>query len=169
MDHPREAKRKYRSLSRQHSYTTLEPDDLDPSQWVSRKRPKFAQRDLAIPTDSDTMIVSLPNHQKTFRVAKDLVEVGLCYTAKGGRSTKQIRARFFRDLHYASQSRIYAHLDVFVIFEGSVRGTYRSLFRSGSLSNIDEALRKGVISPFHVHKNGFNLFLFVSDLPVLTM
>jgi hypothetical protein len=74
----------------------------------------------------------------------------------------KVQARFWRELCYASRPRIHAQLNAFVQVDINVESIYGRLFEDGSLAEIDEALRTGTISPFHLNQTDTNLCLFVS-------
>jgi hypothetical protein len=128
-------------------------------EWI-QKQAKQPQQIRSIPTASGSMEVSLPNRRTSKKYPKGIAEVGLCYTLKQNHSSLKIRARFLRDLTYASRPRIYAQLNVFV--EVGYNPVYGELVKDGTLAEVDTALRKGIISPFHIHNDGTNFLLYVS-------
>ena len=74
-----------------------------------------------------------------------------------------VHARFLRNLSYASQPRLYAQLNAFtqVTYAGQY-GAYLELLKLGTVAEIDNALREGTISPFHVDEYGDSSCLYVS-------
>ncbi|OAK99165.1 hypothetical protein IQ06DRAFT_223842 [Phaeosphaeriaceae sp. SRC1lsM3a] len=141
--------------------TTLQHDDYHRPESLSRKCAKYSQQDILVPTARGEVTISLPNRRKPIKAPRGLDEVALYYTAEQIRSKFQIRARFLRDLQHARQPRICAHLNVFVEVENIIE-VYVELMENGSLVEIDDALRKGTISPFHNDSGGYNFLLFVS-------
>jgi hypothetical protein len=130
-------------------------------EWL-RNRPKQPQQIRSVPTASGSMEISLPNRRTSKKHPKGIAEVGLCYTLKQNHSSLEIRARFLRDLTYASRPRIYAQLNVFVVLGDDLDGVYFNLLQVGTLAQVDTALRNGTISPFHIDNRGDNSLLFVS-------
>jgi hypothetical protein len=142
-----------------------EPPDFDDmvkndgytrSNLWSRRRSKQSNRTWPISTPSGDMVVSLPTHHDP----QDMEEVGLRCNFTQNNSAIEIRARFLRSVAHASRPTICAQLNVFVQVDGSSR--WRDLFYSGTISQLDSALRNGTISPFFVDRAGDNVCLYVS-------
>jgi hypothetical protein len=137
-------------------------DDMDEndghtlSKLWSRKRSKQSNRDWPISMPSGDMVVSLPTHLDP----EGVEEVGLRCNFIQNNLAIEIRARFLRSVAHASRPTICAQLNVFVQVDGSSR--WRDLFYSGTISQLDSALRNGTISPFFVDRAGDNVCLYVS-------
>lgn len=155
------AKRKHRSPIAWAPPTTLQHDDDHRPESMSRNRAKYSQQKISVPTASGEVTVSLPIRRRPIKAPEGLDEVALYYTAEHNRSKFQIRARFLRVFQHASQPSIRAHLNVFVEVENMSK-LYFDLMKNGSLVEIDDALRKGTISPFYNDLEGDNLLLYVS-------
>jgi hypothetical protein len=132
------------------------------NQW-SRKRSKRSQRTWTIPTASGDIQISLPNQLAPIRNPQGIEEVGFNFTFAQNRSILEVRARFFRDLIYASQPRMCAQLNVFVQADDEVAISFVEIIQHGTIPEIDTALRKGIISPFYLSRWGDNVFLYVSS------
>jgi hypothetical protein len=133
-------------------------------EWL-RNRPRQPQQVRSVPTASGSMKISLPERRISTTDPQGTGEVGVCYTIKQNRSSFEIRARFLRDLTYASRPRLYAQLNIFVEIDNNY--FYSRLFANGTMAEVDDALRKGIISPFHIDKYGDSPLLFVSLFSLL--
>jgi len=130
-----------------------------------RKPQKSRNRTWEVQTDSGVLRISLPHAQQSSRGPNDVDEVGVSYTLVQNRSSLLIDARFLRELCYVSQPRVHAQLYVFTqVCYQDIIFIYNELFEHGTLAEIDDALRAGTISPFHVDEEGDNMCLFVSGL-----
>jgi hypothetical protein len=136
--------------------------DHDRPQWVSQKRTTNAQRVCSVSTESGQINVSVPNRQKSTKTPWGLNDVGLCYMATQNRSTVQVRARFLQNLHQTSQPKTFVQLNISVLVDVKTWLVCLDLMKKGTLPEIDEALRKGAISPFHMNTDGDNILLRVS-------
>ncbi|KAL1797825.1 hypothetical protein ACET3X_004431 [Alternaria dauci] len=85
-------------------------------------------------------------------------EASFTFTCGIGRSLHAIHAHFLRDASGPSNPRLCAQLSVFTLAESETH--YNQLFASASAREIDDALRKGVISPYEINREGRNLCLY---------
>jgi hypothetical protein len=85
-------------------------------------------------------------------------DVGFTFTCGIAQSIHTINARFLRN---NPGPKICAQLNVFTLAESESH--YNTLFASASAMEIDRALRQGVISPYHINREGRNLCLYVSS------
>jgi hypothetical protein len=96
---------------------------------------------------------------------QDTAEVGISYTVMQNRLSVRVEACFLRHLLYAGKASICAQLNVFTLVGENVELYYDGLFENASLAELDNALRQGTISPFHIDEYGDNLCLTVSSVP----
>jgi len=96
--------------------------------------------------------------ESTIQRSKD--EAGFTFTCGIGQSIHAIHVHFLREAFSPSGPRLSAQLNVFTLAESEVH--YYELFAHGSAEDIDDALRNGVISPYHINREGRNLCLYVS-------
>lgn len=137
-------------------------DYRDKPKRLLRKCGDNTHRTWSVPTGSGNIEIILPDNRVA---AKDLQvrnEVGFRCTVSHSRSAVQIRARFLRHLSHASHPKICAQLNIFVVINDDSWRAYGGLLKSGTLQDIDSALRRGIISPFHLGSYGDNLLLWVS-------
>jgi hypothetical protein len=87
-------------------------------------------------------------------------EVSFTFTCGIGRSVHAIHAHFLRNLSGPSSPGLCAQLSVFTLAESETH--YNKLFASANAEEIDGALRRGVISPYEINREGRNLCLYVS-------
>ncbi|CAN9377660.1 unnamed protein product [Alternaria alternata] len=85
-------------------------------------------------------------------------EASFTFTCGIGRSLHAIHAHFLRNASGPSNPRLCAQLSVFTLAESETH--YNQLFASASAHEIDDALRKGVISPYEINREGRNLCLY---------
>jgi hypothetical protein len=156
------ATRKRRSRGSQEHFDLPENANQGDLNWWSRKDSKQSRQTWSISTASGDVQISLPNQLAPTRNPQRIQEAGLNFTFAQNRSTLEVRARFFRDLTYASQSRICAQLNVFVKVDDRTTSICSEMIRRGTIPEIDAALRNGIISPFYLDWWGNNIFLYVS-------
>lgn len=140
------------------------------SRKYTREKPKRplrkcgynTHRTWSVLTKSGSIDIILPDKRVAAKELRACNEVGFCCTVANSRSVVQIRARFLRHLSHASQPKICAQLNMFVVLNDDSWRAYGGLLKSGTLQDIDSALRRGMISPFHLGSYGDNLLLWVS-------
>ena len=86
-------------------------------------------------------------------------EARFTFTCGIGQSVHDIQAHFRRDWSSLSSPKLYTQLSVFTLAESE--GEYDRLFACASAGEIDDALRMGVISPYHINREDRNLCLYV--------
>lgn len=101
------------------------------------------------PSSSQASIDKQPYHEGTF-----------AFTCAIGCLLHAISVRFFRQQDYDSRPRLYAQLNVFTLAKSE--DPYKQLFATGTIKEVDTALRHGIISPYHINSEGRNLCLYVS-------
>jgi hypothetical protein len=146
------------------SHNSLTRRTRRPNAGVHQKRSKRANRAWSMKTPSGDIRISLPNHKSGSRNTQVNDEFGFSCSLELGQSTYVIDARFLRDLACATQPRVCAQLNVSVIMEYEFH-MYDRLIETGSIEEIDTALRKGVISPYHTASDGLSHCLWVSFVP----
>ena len=87
-------------------------------------------------------------------------EASFTFTCGIGQSVHAIHAHFLRNAANASNPGLCAQLSVFTLAESETH--YNQLFASAGVEEIDDALRRGVISPYEINREGRNLCLYVS-------
>jgi len=87
-------------------------------------------------------------------------EASFTFTCGIGQSVHAIHAHFLRNAANASNPGLCAQLSVFTLAESETH--YNKLFASAGVEEIDDALRRGVISPYEINREGRNLCLYVS-------
>ena len=90
-------------------------------------------------------------------------EASFTFTCGIGQSVHAIHAHFLRNAANASNPGLCAQLSVFTLAESETH--YNQLFASAGVEEIDDALRRGVISPYEINREGRNLCLYVSFYP----
>jgi hypothetical protein len=88
-------------------------------------------------------------------------EASFTFTCGIGRSVHAIHAHFLHNLSGPSSPGFCAQLSVFTLAESETH--YNKLFASANAEEIDGALRRGVISPYEINREGRNLCLYVSS------
>jgi hypothetical protein len=92
-------------------------------------------------------------------------EASFTFTCGIGQSVHAIHAHFLRNVASASNPGLCAQLSVFTLAESETH--YNKLFASADVEEIDDALRRGIISPYEINREGRNLCLYVSSCPDL--
>jgi hypothetical protein len=146
---------------RRLSKNSLPLQSRGPDTWAKQKRPRGRNRTWTVKTTSGVHRISLPNRKLAHHVNQAIEEVGFSCTLTQGDATHMIDAHFLRDSAYASQPRMCAQLNVLTIAEINY-DMYYTLFRTGSIEEIDTAVRNGVISPYHIDNDGNSYCLWVS-------
>ncbi|KAI4652122.1 hypothetical protein J4E93_002319 [Alternaria ventricosa] len=85
-------------------------------------------------------------------------EASFTFTCGIGQSVHAIHAHFLRNAASAPNPGLCAQLSVFTLAESETH--YNKLFASAGVEEIDDALRKGVISPYEINREGRNLCLY---------
>ncbi|KAI4933096.1 hypothetical protein J4E85_003499 [Alternaria conjuncta] len=85
-------------------------------------------------------------------------EASFTFTCGIGQSVHAIHAHFLRNVANASNPGLCAQLSVFTLAESETH--YNKLFASAGVEEIDDALRRGVISPYEINREGRNLCLY---------
>ncbi|KAI4696007.1 uncharacterized protein J4E88_000178 [Alternaria novae-zelandiae] len=85
-------------------------------------------------------------------------EASFTFTCGIGQSVHAIHAHFLRNAANASNPGLCAQLSVFTLAESETH--YNKLFASAGVEEIDDALRRGVISPYEINREGRNLCLY---------
>ncbi|KAI1520077.1 hypothetical protein Ptr86124_000445 [Pyrenophora tritici-repentis] len=102
--------------------------------------------------------VYIPQQATESKVQRTNDEAGFTFTCGIGQSIHAIHVHFLREIFGKSGPRLSAQLNVFTLAESEVH--YYELFAHGSAEDIDDALRNGVISPYHINREGRNLCLY---------
>jgi hypothetical protein len=87
--------------------------------------------------------------------------VGFTFSCGIGDLVHVINAQFYRDATQAADPKLCAQLNVFTVVESEAH--YNNLFAHASAEGIENALRRGLISPYHINREGRNLCLYVSS------
>ncbi|KAL7772503.1 hypothetical protein CFE70_002462 [Pyrenophora teres f. teres 0-1] len=102
--------------------------------------------------------VYIPQKATESKVQRSSDEAGFTFTCGIGQSIHAIHVHFLHEIFGQSGPRLSAQLNVFTLAESEVH--YYELFAHGSAEDIDDALRNGVISPYHINREGRNLCLY---------
>jgi hypothetical protein len=127
-----------------------------------RNRKKQFGRTYTVQTRSGPVTISMPRSRGAGIDLHDTAEVGISYAVTQNGSSIHVSAHFLRHLAYAGEARICAQLNVFTLIGKDVWDYYEDLFDKASLAEIDSALRRCTISPFHIDVDGDNVCLYVS-------
>jgi hypothetical protein len=123
---------------------------------------KYRNRAWTITTPSGIVKVALPSSSPAKTPARHMEEVSFSSALTQGQTSVAIHARFLRDMAYARCLRQYTQLNVFTTVGDEIDDAYDTLFTTGTIEDVDLALRKGIISPFHIDSDGDNVCLDVS-------
>ncbi|CAE7014055.1 hypothetical protein PTTW11_02595 [Pyrenophora teres f. teres] len=102
--------------------------------------------------------VYIPQKATESKVQRSSDEAGFTFTCGIGQSIHAIHVHFLHEIFGQSGPRLSAQLNVFTLAESEVH--YYELFAHGSAEDIDDALRNGVISPYHINRERRNLCLY---------
>jgi hypothetical protein len=123
---------------------------------------KYHNKTWTITTPSGRIKVALPSPSPTMTPARHMEEVSFSSTLTQGQTSVAIHARFLRDMASARCLRQYTQLNVFTTAGSDAGDACYILLSAGTIEDFDLALRKGIISPFHLDKRGENFILYVS-------
>lgn len=125
------------------------------------KRRRRPRRTLKFSTGDEMLYINFPNDASSVRELEYDDEISISFANGRNLSSYIIEAHF---LYAGQRPGICTQLDVFTFAPPGQSGLYRALFRSGTVSDIDTALRNGTISPYSINHTGENLWLYVSIL-----
>jgi hypothetical protein len=123
---------------------------------------KYRNKTWTITTPSGRIDVALPNSSPKGRPARHTEEVSFSSALTQGQTSVAIHARFLRDMASARCLRQYTQLNVFTTVGSEIDNACRELCETGTIEDVDLALRKGIISPFHLDGWAENVCLGVS-------
>ncbi|KAH7351476.1 hypothetical protein BKA66DRAFT_278745 [Pyrenochaeta sp. MPI-SDFR-AT-0127] len=118
---------------------------------------------VAVEIDSGLIRISiLP--QSTISISDDeYFDAHLNFIPRHHKSSLLIDIRFAEVVAQQTQPKLHVQLNAFNVVDLSEYDQlYRSLFRDGSIKDVDSALRTGKVSPYHVSICGINLCIYVS-------
>ncbi|KAF1842839.1 uncharacterized protein K460DRAFT_134979 [Cucurbitaria berberidis CBS 394.84] len=124
----------------------------------AHRRLESTQQSFSHDTPFGNLRIHVPRQAGTPKVRQVSDEVGFSFTCGIGQSIHAISARFLRDLSNGRSPKLYTQLNVFTVSESDER--YNDLFATGTIEEIDAALRQGVISPYHINREGRNMCLY---------
>lgn len=140
-------------------------DASDKTRAISRlDSPRLHQSQLqhiSHKTPFGSMMVTVPKATQIRAVKssreREAQEASLIFSCGIGSDLKIIQSYFRRE---ASGPRICAQLNVFTLVPSEE--PYDLLFAHASIPEVDQALRNGTISPYHINREGRNMCLYVS-------
>jgi hypothetical protein len=130
------------------------------TKFASSQASNCTQETFAHSTTFGSLRVQVPRRNSRLKANRLIDDVGLTFTCGIGESTHVINARFYRNVTQAAGPKLCAQLNVFTIVECEAH--YDDLFAHATAEGIDNALRRGLISPYHINREGRNLCLYVS-------
>jgi hypothetical protein len=129
------------------------------AKFASSQASNRTQETFAHSTTFGSLRVHVPRRNSRLKANRSIDDVGLTFTCGIGESIHVINARFYRNVTQATGPKLCAQLNVFTIVECEAH--YNNLFAYASAEGIDNALRQGLISPYHINREGRNLCLYV--------
>jgi hypothetical protein len=130
------------------------------AKFASSQASNRTQETFAHNTTFGSLRVHVPRRNSRLKANQSIDDVGLTFTCGIGESIHVINARFYHNVTQAAGPKLCAQLNVFTILECEAH--YDNLFAHATAEGIDNALRRGLISPYHVNREGRNLCLYVS-------
>ncbi|KAF2125913.1 hypothetical protein P153DRAFT_348131 [Dothidotthia symphoricarpi CBS 119687] len=124
-----------------------------------RKSSKRTQTALSFNTPSGVLSLLVPQRSDKNKNMQDTEEVSISFESNLPQRVSVINIHFLRTLDHRMCPTICAQLNVFTVTSGSHR-IFSELFCSGSIEDIDTALREGKISPYVLDEEGDNLCLY---------
>ncbi|KAH8716744.1 hypothetical protein GQ44DRAFT_829784 [Phaeosphaeriaceae sp. PMI808] len=125
---------------------------------ATHRRGRRDQKTLTHVTPFGHLRVYIPSHVAPSHDTPPSNEVGFTFTCGIGQSIHVIIGQFFRQPAYDASPPLCAQLNVFTLVESEEH--YNQLFADGSIEEVDVALRQGVISPYHINREGRNMCLY---------
>jgi hypothetical protein len=141
-----------------------EEEEEEEERAISRRHKvrKYRNKTWTITTPSGRIDVALPSSSPTKTPARHMEEVSFSSALTQGQTSVAIHARFLRDMASARCLRQYTQLNVFTTAGSDAWYACKKLCETGTIEDVDLALRKGIISPFHLNSIGDNVCLDVS-------
>jgi hypothetical protein len=162
VEYLRDRKQK-RTVNGPFESTRLAQNEEEEERAISRphKVRKYRNKTWTITTPSGIIDVALPSSSPTKTPARHMEEVSFLSALTQGQTSVEIHARFLRDMASTRCLRQYTQLNVFTTVEDEIDAVYDKLFETGTIEDVDLALRKGIISPYHIDSWGDNVCLEV--------
>jgi len=144
----------------EESNTSLDTPEADYANLYLSAPVIAGQRAYTQTTPFGSLRIQSPRRAVKAKFKRPNNEASFIFTCGIGQSVHAIHAHFLRDTVNASNPGLCTQLSVFTLAESETH--YNQLFASAGVEEIDDALRRGVISPYEINREGRNLCLYVS-------
>lgn len=124
-----------------------------------QKRLCFRYESYSFRSPVGKLCLAVPRNSDDANLARNIDEVYFSFVPTPGISSYAIGAHFIESMNSRLEPKLYTQLNAFRIIED--QKLHSELFSCGSISDIDDAFRNGVISPYDQH-HGIIISLWVS-------
>lgn len=139
-----------------------DPKDSTPQKRISPSRRKQSLQTVSFETAAGLLRVSFPHVQAGSRGLQDSDEISLSFTGRTSESLFKMNAYFYHKMVDTSRTKVCAQLNVFTTVPRCAYHDCWDLLETGTIEEVDTALRNNIISPYYLEVDGTNPFLYVS-------
>ena len=127
----------------------------------TRKRVKLKKQTAFFKTNSGELRFSITRENLTGNDTQNVYDLDLSFSNRVPSFT-MVNILFARSLIRQARSQICTQLNVFTPIPGSHKDAYWFLSDNPTIQDIDQAIRQGSISPYHIRDTGTHPILYVS-------
>ena len=117
-------------------------------------------------TSNGTLQIRIPRRQTKLEAADAVEKASLYFRSTTGESFTVLNACFTRVMHRFLAPKIYGQLSIILPMSEDEEKAFANhcigLIETGTVEELDRAIRSGEISPYRICSEGINLLFYVS-------
>lgn len=152
-------------MSKDYSRITCnsDPDEIPIAPKIQKLHEQSSLTTVAVEIDFGVIRISVPSYDDISKSKDEPSEARLTFIPRSNKSSLLVDIQFVEFPEQQAQPKLHVQLNAFNVVDlAKYDQLYRSLFRDGSIKEVDSALRLGKVSPYHVSICGINLCIYVS-------